>query len=259
MRRVWQGSAVVLVALSWTFTFVPLPALPVRLAPAVFATICAVLLVVCQGRTGNAPEQHVADLHRVAEDLLDDVSGFRPLRYGRDPRMANLWRRSFEAHFRRAGRDLREWQRLLERDVHASQPVLVRIQRECGELEGKHGLNHEHCRAVLQKAVDSQLVNSPPSISPPTPFSIGHAPGIGPTLILGGSGIAYSSSESDLTAARIALEQATLGVAAWPELGPARAARLEFMRQTAKVREELVEIGHKHALTRADRCAGCST
>lgn len=259
MRRVWQGSAVVLVALSWTFTFVPVPALPIRLAPAIFATICAVLLVVSQGRTGNAPEQHVTDLQRVAEDLLDDVGAFRSLRYGRDARTANFWRRSFNAHCRRAGRDLEEWQRLLDRDVQASQPVLARIPRECGELGGKHGLNHEHCRAVLQKAVDSQLVDSPPPISPPTPFSIGHAPGIGPTLLLGGSGIAYSSSESDLAAAQTALEQAALGVATWPELVPARTARLEFMRQNAKVRQELLEISHRHALARADRCPGCST
>jgi hypothetical protein len=258
MRRLWQGLAVILAALAWTFTFVPPIPLPLGFAPAIFATACAVLVIVSQSRASDAPRQHVADLHRLTDTLLEDIGAFRALRFGQDPRSAQVWRRSFEAHFGRVARDLRDWDRLLKQDVAASQPVIARIQRECGALEATHGLNVDHCRAVLQKAVDSQLVAQPPAIAMPGPFSIQRFPGGGWMLFLGGSGIAHSESQSELATAQAAMELAARDVPNWPELLPARNARLALMRRTASLRTELIEVMHRHALARVARCPACS-
>jgi hypothetical protein len=258
MRRVWQGLAVVLVALSWTFTLVPPTPLPVKFAPAVFATICAVLLIVSQRATSEAPQRHVEDLQKLNEALMDDIGAFRKLRYGTDPRNSNLWQRSFRAHFQRVARHLREWDAVLHEDVVASGPVIDRVQRECGRLEATHGLNIDHCRAVVQRSVDSQLVTQPPAIGHPGPFSIASVPGIGWTLFLGGSGIKSSASQGDLAAAQTAFEQTAVSVANWSELARARNARLRLVEHTTKLRQELVEIGQRHALARVAGCPGCS-
>jgi hypothetical protein len=258
MRRLWQGLAVVLVALSWTFTLVPATPLPVRFAPAIFATICAVLVIVSQQSLSDAPQRHVEDLQRLNEALIDDIGAFRKVRYGTDPRSSGVWQRSFRAHFRQAARHLAEWDALVQKDVVASGPVVDRIQEECGSLEVTHGLNIDHCRAVVQRAVDSQLVTQPPAIGRPGPFSIASPPGIGWTLFLGGSGIASSASQADLAAAQAALERTALNIASWSELSPARDARLRLIEHTTKLRQELVAISQRHALARVAGCPGCS-
>jgi hypothetical protein len=155
-------------------------------------------------------------------------------------------------------RHLRDWDRRIELDVAASKPVLARIQRECGALETSNGLNIDHCRAVLQKAVDSQLVAQPPDVPVPGPFSIVPFPGVGLMLVLGGSGIAHSESQSDLAKAQGDMDQAARNVRNWPELRPAREARLALMGRTESLRQELIEVAHKHALGAASRCPTCS-
>src|SRR5690348_2880302 len=212
MRRLWQGLAVLLAALAWTFTFVPPTPVPLRFAPAIFATACAVLVVVSQSRAIDAPTQHVADLQRLADTLLDDIDAFRTLRFGQDPRSAAVWRRALAAHFGRVARHLRDWDGLLNQDVAASQPVLQRIQRECGALEASYGLNMEPCRATLQRAADSQLVAQPSAAPVPGPFSIMPVPNVGLILFLGGSGISDPNSQSDLEKAQAALEDAARNV-----------------------------------------------
>jgi hypothetical protein len=261
LRRAVSSTVLVLIGTTaWYVVFYPLPPLPSRFASAVFITILLAYIFWSQLRSGDAvPSEHLTELHRLADSAIDDVNADRPAQFSNDTDKVALLRREFRAHFRRESSWLKTWDKLLDEQKAATAPVADRINREAGELGQTHHLNFEHCRASLQRALDSQLVaQRPPVATLPAPLRIDPFPGVGWALVLGGSIIANAPEREPLLAAQAALEQAVKSVTGWSELAAAREARLEVVAFRMKLKSALVTITHRRVMSKAFGCPGCS-
>jgi hypothetical protein len=168
-----------------------------------------------------------------------------------DNQRDQVLRESFRSHFPRTYRSVQKLEALWANDDQEQTKLLQKVTNQASVLEARHGIQFETARAVLWKAAQGQLGTSPQPMAPPGPFTIQDVPTLGLVLFLGGSGIASSrgpNARQDLAQAETEFVSAAALVPTWPETRAARVARTALLAEKVAVRQQLVEIVHRHSL-----------
>lgn len=192
------------------------------------------------------PEGHADELRTVATRLLGSVDARQRPEYSSDPELAAVLEASFRSHFGSIASELHQWAGVVD-DLRMKVGALEsRIRREATTLEEQHGVNVEHNKAVITRACNTQVVQSPPAVPVPTQFDLQQLPHLGWVLFLGGSGIAQADSPDKLKAAQSAFTVAVAGVKSWDEVVAVRDADLAVSNARSGLRQRLTEVSRTH-------------